>query len=186
VSDLGVSPYVIDLPLIDPSNLGGKVMITNLFGAGLPLSMVATPAAGPGQAGLVVVGASIAPTFDLNFEGSIVLVAVELAIAGGYFWCAESTPGAPGPAGPAGAPGTPGAPGPPGPPGPAGHRQALLLAFNASLRPVLATTSFRLASRRSSSRDAAVAAARLDTRAAQRSKLAAAVVAAAAGISRSD
>lgn len=128
ISDFGVSPYVIDLPFIDASNVGGKVMIANLFGAGLPLSMVLTPAAGPGQAGLVVVGTAFGPTFDLNFIGAVVLVAVELVPAGGYFWQAESIPG------PDGAPGAAGAPGAPGPPGPAGPSTGALV----SVTPITA------------------------------------------------
>jgi hypothetical protein len=106
----GPAVLTFQLPTITPANLGGRIMFANFFGnPTLDLDLVA--AVGAGQAGFVIVGNAFGPNFLLDFVGALVLVAVDLPLAGGYLWSAESTPGAdgaPGPAGPAGPAGPPG------------------------------------------------------------------------------
>jgi hypothetical protein len=83
----GPGPYLMELPLIDAANLGGRVLAQRI--QGLPaLELVA--AVGVGQVGVVLVGLAGGPSFTVPEGAAVVLVASEVTFAGGYVWVAES------------------------------------------------------------------------------------------------
>lgn len=83
----GPGPYVMQLPLIDASNVGGRVLAQVVSGTPA-LDLV--PAVGAGQLGLVVVGGVAGASYTVAPGTSVVLVATLITLAGGYLWVAES------------------------------------------------------------------------------------------------